>query len=99
MNILTAEELEASLSGFDEDYHISRYFHFTLDPAAENAAEKTYRINGFAQSHVSIDRDIEQRPEFARGKRRGHGLPGQDVRMDLDLTSRKRVRTGVSVWL
>jgi hypothetical protein len=41
-------------SAFDEDYHISRFFHFTLDAVAT-----PYSINGFPQSHVWLDAEIE----------------------------------------
>jgi len=56
---LTREETARMFSVFDEDYHISRFFHFTLDPAAEKSAELKYPINGFAQSHVSLDEEIQ----------------------------------------
>jgi len=41
----------------DEDYHISRFFHFTLDPAYK--PEGAYNINGFPQSHVALDAEVE----------------------------------------
>jgi hypothetical protein len=44
---------ESVFSAFDEDYHISRFFHFQC------AAGAGYKINGFPQSHVSIDADIQ----------------------------------------
>lgn len=47
------EEIEDVFSLFDEDYHISRFFHFSL------AAGASYTIDGFPQTHVSIDSDIE----------------------------------------
>jgi hypothetical protein len=50
-------ETERIFSVFDEDYHISRFFHFTLDPAFD--PEGAYQINGFPQSHVSLDAEIE----------------------------------------
>lgn len=53
---LPRADSERLFSAFDEDYHISRFFHFTLDPA--DAAE-TLSINSFPQSHVSIDAEIE----------------------------------------
>lgn len=43
---------------FDEDYHISRYFHFSLQTGTENAVQ-AYRINGFPQSHVALDAEIK----------------------------------------
>jgi len=39
-------------ASFDEDYNISRYFHFSR---AEGA---TYSINGFDHTHVTIDAEI-----------------------------------------
>lgn len=50
---LAREETERIFSIFDEDYHISRFFHFS------EAAGPSYRINGFAQTHVSIDSEIQ----------------------------------------
>jgi hypothetical protein len=52
-------EAERLFGVFDEDYLISRFFHFSLDPALEQSPGKTYRINGFPQSHVSLDAEIE----------------------------------------
>ena len=52
---LDRQTTERLFSAFDEDYHISRFFHFTLDPAA---AER-YSINAFPQSHISMDAEIE----------------------------------------
>jgi len=56
---LSAEETERVFGIFDEDYHISRFFHFSLQPAAAERSIKTYRINGFPQSHVALDAEIE----------------------------------------
>ncbi len=56
---LPHEEIERLFSSFDEDYRISRFFHFTLDPALESSPANTYKINGFAQSHVSLALEIE----------------------------------------
>ena len=50
---LSAKELESVFSSFDEDYHISRYFHF------QSAAGANYNINGFPQTHISIDSEIQ----------------------------------------
>jgi len=44
---------EQVFSTFDEDYHISRYFHFAF------AGGTAYRINGFDHTHVSIDAEIQ----------------------------------------
>jgi hypothetical protein len=40
-------------SGYDEDYHISRFFQFS-----EGAGEK-FLINGILATHVSLDAEIE----------------------------------------
>jgi hypothetical protein len=50
---LSKEEIEDAFSAFDEDYHISRFFHFAC------AAGANFQINGFPQSHVSIDEEIQ----------------------------------------
>ena len=50
---LSKEETEKLFSIFDEDYYISRFFHFS-----ETGSEK-YSINGEAETHVAID------PEFS----------------------------------
>jgi hypothetical protein len=53
------QETERVFGLFDEDYHISRFFHFALEPAGEKRPERVYRINGFPQSHVALDAEIE----------------------------------------
>ncbi|MGA2482215.1 MAG: hypothetical protein ABSF92_03760 [Candidatus Acidiferrales bacterium] len=50
---LGAAETERIFSGFDEDYHISRFFSF-LDSEGVR-----YSINGFPATHVAIDAEIE----------------------------------------
>lgn len=50
---LTNEETARAFGAFDEDYNISRYFHF-LD-----AEGRRYSINGFPATHVIVDADIE----------------------------------------
>jgi hypothetical protein len=50
---LTNTETERLFSGYDEDYHISRYFRFS-----EAAGEK-YSINGIPATHVSLDSEIQ----------------------------------------
>lgn len=50
---LTRVETERLFSGYDEDYHISRFFHFS-----EGDGEK-YSINGIPTTHVSLDTEIE----------------------------------------
>ena len=46
-------EIERIFSSYDEDYHISRFFHFS-----EGDGEK-FSINGIAATHVTLDDDIE----------------------------------------
>lgn len=46
-------EAERIFSALDEDYHISRYFHFS------QVSGPAYKINGFEQTHISIDEDIQ----------------------------------------
>jgi hypothetical protein len=55
---LSSEETERIFGIFDEDYHISRFFHFTFEPADDDSRQ-SYHINGFPQSHVALDADIE----------------------------------------
>jgi hypothetical protein len=50
---LSREEVERAFGQFDEDYHISRYIHLQC------AAGANYAINGFPQTHVSIDAEIQ----------------------------------------
>jgi hypothetical protein len=50
---LPPAETEGLFSGYDEDYHISRFFHF-----AEAAGEK-FSINGIPATHVFLDAEIE----------------------------------------
>jgi hypothetical protein len=50
---LTTPETERLFSGYDEDYHISRFFHFT-----ESTGE-TFSINGIPATHVALDSSIE----------------------------------------
>jgi hypothetical protein len=45
-------EVERIFGAFDEDYHISRFFHFS------QVSGPAYSINGFDQTHLSIDEDI-----------------------------------------
>jgi len=56
---LTHDETEHVFGSYDEDYLISRYFHFALDPVLAKVPDQTYQINGFPQSHVSLDEEIE----------------------------------------
>jgi hypothetical protein len=45
-------QTERAFAAFDEDYHISRYFHFN------RVTGTAYTINGFDHTHVSIDAEI-----------------------------------------
>lgn len=49
---LSREDTEKLFSGLDEDYHISRFFHFT------NGTGQAYTINEFPYTHVAIDAAI-----------------------------------------
>lgn len=46
-------ETERVFGALDEDYHISRFFHFS------QVSGPAYMINGFEQTHISIDEDIQ----------------------------------------
>ena len=50
---LPKNEAERIFSAFDEDYHISRFMHFS------QVSGPAYNINGFEQTHISIDADIQ----------------------------------------
>lgn len=50
---LSTAEIERLFSSYDEDYHISRFFHFT------EADGQKFSINGFSATHVAIDAEIE----------------------------------------
>ena len=50
---LTRAETERLFSGYDEDYHISRFFHFS------EAQGETFSINGIPATDVSVDSEIE----------------------------------------
>jgi len=50
---LTIAETEHLFSGYDEDYHISRFFQFS-----ESAGEK-FSINGIPVTHVSLEKEIQ----------------------------------------
>jgi hypothetical protein len=54
----TPEETERTFALFDEDYHISRYFHFTEAPHLAAGEVRSYLINGFPQTHLSLDAEI-----------------------------------------
>jgi len=50
---LSPAETERLFSSYDEDYHISRFFHFT------EADGVRFSINGIPVTHVSLDAEIE----------------------------------------
>ena len=50
---LSTAETERLFSGYDEDYHISRFFHFS------DSDGQKFSINGFSATHVFIDAEIE----------------------------------------
>ena len=50
---LSRAETENTLSKFDEDYNISRFFYF------QNQSGEKFQINGFPQTHVTIDTSIQ----------------------------------------
>jgi len=50
---LSRAEAEKAFGVLDEDYNISRFIRFVC------AAGADYSINGFPQSHLSIDSDIQ----------------------------------------
>jgi len=49
---LASSDVEKVFSGYDEDYHISRFFHFT------SSAGTVYRIDGEPVTHIAIDAEI-----------------------------------------
>jgi hypothetical protein len=50
---LSREEIERVFSSYDEDYHISRFFHFS------EAHGPAYNINGAPATHVALDSEIK----------------------------------------
>jgi len=52
---LPRQDTESIFSLFDEDYHISRFFHFSASPEGG----EPFDINGFPYTHVSIDPEIK----------------------------------------
>jgi hypothetical protein len=50
---LNPAETERLFSSYDEDYHISRFFHFWEADGAK------FSINGIPATHVSLDAEIE----------------------------------------
>jgi hypothetical protein len=51
------EETERVFDFLDEDYHISRFFHFR--DASGGDASAAFLINGFPQTHIAIDQEIQ----------------------------------------
>lgn len=51
---LPALETERVFSSYDEDYHISRFFHFS-----DAGSSPKFSINGIPATHVSLDVEIE----------------------------------------
>lgn len=50
---LAKAETESLFSGYDEDYHISRFFQFS-----DSTGEK-FSINSIPATHVALDADIQ----------------------------------------
>lgn len=50
---LAKAEAESLFSGYDEDYHISRFFQFS-----ESTGDK-FSINGISATHVCLDAEIQ----------------------------------------
>ena len=50
---LSNAETERVFSGYDEDYHISRFLHFS------ELEGTRYTIDGIAATHVAMDAEIE----------------------------------------
>ncbi|HME11299.1 MAG TPA: hypothetical protein VKF79_00455 [Candidatus Acidoferrum sp.] len=48
----TAAEIESLFSAYDEDYHISRFFHFS------NTSGTSYLIDNEPATHIAIDAEI-----------------------------------------
>ena len=52
---LSAAEVERIFSAYDEDYHISRFFHFSDAEGGEK-----FSIDGVAATHVALDAEIAE---------------------------------------
>lgn len=50
---MSEQDTERLFSSLDEDYHISRFLRFS------NGSGHTYRINGFPQTHIAIEPEIQ----------------------------------------
>jgi hypothetical protein len=55
---LSREETEKVFDFLDEDYQISRFFHFQNAAGAGNIA--SFQVNRFPQNHFSIDAGIQE---------------------------------------
>jgi hypothetical protein len=55
---MSREETERVFDFLDEDYHISRYFHFRN--VSSESPDFIFEINGFPQTHISIDGEIQE---------------------------------------
>ena len=51
---LSHQETERIFDVLDEDYHISRFFHFSKPPG------NRFKINGFPHTDISIDAEIQE---------------------------------------
>jgi hypothetical protein len=50
---LSPDETEKLFSALDDDYQISRFFHFSRQTG------ESFSINGFPQTHIAIDAPIQ----------------------------------------
>lgn len=50
---LERSEIERIFGALDDDYHISRFFHFS------QVSGPAYNINGFEQTHIAIDEEVQ----------------------------------------
>jgi hypothetical protein len=53
---LSVPDTERVFSSYDEDYHISRFFHFS--EAGDESAVR-FSVNGVPVTHVSLDAEIQ----------------------------------------
>lgn len=51
---LSHAEIERIFSAYDEDYHISRFFHFS------EADGQKFLINGIPATHLALDAEIQE---------------------------------------
>ncbi len=56
---ISREDTERAFDMLDEDYHISRFVHFVNAAGAGAGGGASYSINGFPQTHVAMDAEIE----------------------------------------